>query len=70
MDAKEVLKKMNRRYDRETYSKIVQKIRKKVPDVAITSDFIADKPKETEKQFQETLDVMKELKLDYSNTAA
>lgn len=66
----EVLKKMNRRYDRETYSKIVKKIREKVPDVTITSDFIAGFPGETEKQFQETLDVMKELELDYSNTAA
>lgn len=37
----EVLKKMNRRYDRETYAKIVDKVRAKVPDVTITSDFIA-----------------------------
>lgn len=66
----EVLKKMNRRYDRETYSKIVKKIREKVKDVTITSDFIAGFPGETEKQFQETLDVMRELELDYSNTAA
>lgn len=66
----EVLKKMNRRYDRETYSKIVKNIREKVKDVTITSDFIAGFPGETETQFQETLDVMKELGLDYSNTAA
>lgn len=66
----EVLKKMNRRYDRETYSKIVRKIREKVKDVTITSDFIAGFPGETESQFQETLDVMKELEFDYSNTAA
>ena len=66
----EVLKKMNRRYDRETYSKIVKKIRTKVPDVTITSDFIAGFPGETDKQFQETLEVMRELELDYSNTAA
>lgn len=66
----EILKKMNRRYDRETYSKIVKKIREKVKDVAITSDFIAGFPGENEKQFQETLDVMKELELDYCNTAA
>lgn len=66
----EILKKMNRRYDRETYSKIVRKIREKVKDVTITSDFIAGFPGEDEKQFQETLDVMKELELDYCNTAA
>lgn len=66
----EILKKMNRRYDRQTYSKIVEKVRKKIPDVTITSDFIAGFPGETEKQFQETLSAMKEFELDYSNTAA
>lgn len=66
----EILKKMNRRYDRETYSKIVKKVREKVPDVTITSDFIAGFPGETEKQFEETLSIMQELELDYSNTAA
>lgn len=66
----DILKKMNRRYNRETYSKIVKKIRSNVKDVTITSDFIAGFPGETENQFQETLDVMKELELDYSNTAA
>ena len=66
----EILKKMNRRYDRETYFKIVKKIREKVPDVTITSDFIAGFPSENEKQFEETLTAMQELELDYSNTAA
>lgn len=66
----EVLKKMNRRYDKDTYAKIVKKIREKVHDVTITSDFIAGFPGEDEKQFQDTLDVMEELELDYSNTAA
>ena len=60
----EVLKKMNRRYDRETYAKIAQKVRDMVPDVTITSDFIAGFPGETEEQFQETLTAMKELNLD------
>lgn len=66
----EILKKMNRRYDRETYFEIVKKIRAKVPDVTITSDFIAGFPGETEKHFEETLSAMQELELDYSNTAA
>lgn len=66
----EVLKKMNRRYDRETYFKIVKNIREKVKDVTITSDFIAGFPGETESQFEETLSAMRELELDYSNTAA
>lgn len=66
----EVLKKMNRRYDRETYAQIVQKVRTKVSDVTITSDFIAGFPGETEEQFIETLTAIDEFELDYSNTAA
>lgn len=65
-----VLKAMNRRYDRETYSKIVAKVRKMVPDVTITSDFIAGFPGETEEQFVETLTAIDEFELDYSNVAA
>ncbi len=66
----EVLKKMNRRYDRETYGGIVKKVRSMVPDVTITSDFIAGFPGETEEQFQDTLSAIDEFELDYSNTAA
>ena len=66
----EILKKMNRRYDRETYGKIVNKIRSMVPDVTITSDFIAGFPGETEEQFLDTLSAIDEFELDYSNTAA
>lgn len=65
-----VLKAMNRRYDRETYATIVEKVRKMVPDVTITSDFIAGFPGETEEQFVETLTAIDEFELDYSNVAA
>lgn len=65
-----VLKAMNRRYDRETYAKIVKKVRKMVPDVTITSDFIAGFPGETEEEFAETLTAIDEFELDYSNVAA
>ena len=66
----DVLKAMNRRYNREQYFGIANKIRKMIPDVTITSDFIAGFPGETEEQFQHTLSAMEELCLDYSNTAA
>ena len=65
-----VLKKMNRRYDYATYKKICDHIRSRIPDVTITSDFIAGFPGETEEQFENTLKAMTELELDYSNTAA
>ncbi len=66
----EILKKMNRRYDRKKYFEIVKKVRDKVKDVTITSDFIAGFPGEGEEQFEQTLSAIKELELDYSNTAA
>ena len=65
-----VLKKMNRRYDYATYKKICDNLRTLIPDVTITSDFIAGFPGETEEQFENTLKAMTELELDYSNTAA
>ena len=65
-----VLKKMNRRYDVETYTRICNHIRNRVKDVTITSDFIAGFPGETEEQFQHTCDEILRLELDYSNTAA
>ena len=65
-----VLKKMNRRYDYKTYREICENIRRRIPDVTITSDFIAGFPGETEEQFENTLKAMTELELDYSNTAA
>ena len=65
-----VLKKMNRRYDFATYKKICNNLRTRIPDVTITSDFIAGFPGETEEQFENTLKAMSELELDYSNTAA
>jgi tRNA-2-methylthio-N6-dimethylallyladenosine synthase len=66
----EILKAMNRRYSKDEYAAICKKVREAMPDVTITSDFIAGFPGETEGQFQETLDVMEELELDYSNVAA
>ena len=65
-----ILAEMNRHYSKEQYYEIVSKIRNRFPDVAITSDFIAGFPGETEEEFQDTLDAIDELELDYSNTAA
>lgn len=64
-----VLKAMNRRYDREQYFEIFKKIRNRFDEVEITSDFIAGFPGETEEEFQDTLSAIKELQIDYSNTA-
>jgi len=66
----EVLKNMKRRYTREEYLEICNKIRSRVDNVAITSDFIVGFPGETQAQFEETLSIIDEAELDYSNTAA
>lgn len=66
----EVLASMRRRYTRQEYLDICNKIRSQVPDVSITSDFIAGFPGETQEQFEETLSIIDEAELDYSNTAA
>jgi tRNA-2-methylthio-N6-dimethylallyladenosine synthase len=65
-----VLERMKRRYTREEYIEICTKIRTQIPNVAITSDFIVGFPGETEEQFQESMSIIDELELDYSNTAA
>ena len=65
-----VLKEMNRRYNREEYGQIVKKIRDTFENVAITSDFIAGFPGETEEEFLDTMSAIDEFELDYSNTAA
>ncbi|OGI30483.1 MAG: tRNA (N6-isopentenyl adenosine(37)-C2)-methylthiotransferase MiaB [Candidatus Melainabacteria bacterium RIFOXYA12_FULL_32_12] len=66
----EVLKQMKRRYSREEYLVLVEKIRAQMPNVGITSDFIAGFPRETEKQFEDTLSIIEQIGFDHCNTAA
>ncbi|MCK4655198.1 MAG: tRNA (N6-isopentenyl adenosine(37)-C2)-methylthiotransferase MiaB [Candidatus Cloacimonetes bacterium] len=64
----EVLKKMNRGYTAEHFYKIVQKLRKAIPEIAITTDVIAGFTGENEEQFQRTYDLMKKIEFDYAFT--
>lgn len=66
----EILSKMRRPYTREEYLTLVNKIKKEIPDVGITSDFIAGFPGETEEQFLDTLSIIEEVEFDQCNTAA
>ena len=59
-----ILHSMNRKYTKEKYLEIIEKIKTKIPNVRLTSDFIVGFPGETEEDFQETCDVLKKVEYD------
>lgn len=63
-----ILEKMNRRYTKEHYLNLVEKIKKAVPDISLTTDIIVGFPGETEEDFLETMDVVKKVRYDSAFT--
>ena len=59
----DTLKRMNRRYTTSEYKEIVEKLRREIPDVAITTDVIVGFPGETEEEFEKTYNFLKEIEL-------
>jgi tRNA-2-methylthio-N6-dimethylallyladenosine synthase len=64
----EILKKMNRRYTREQYLELALRIRREIPDIAITTDIIVGFPGETEGDLEQTIDMVKQVKYDNAFT--
>lgn len=63
-----ILKEMNRHYDRERYMYLINKIKKEIPNVAITTDIIVGFPGETDEDFNDTLSLVKEVSYDSAFT--
>ncbi len=59
-----VLKEMNRRYTSGDYLKIIEKVKNKIPDVALTSDVIVGFPTETQDDFEETINLVNKVGFD------
>lgn len=65
-----VLRRMARVYTADKYKTMADKIREKMPDAAITSDFIVGFPGETDEQFLNTVKIVQDVQFDACNTAA
>lgn len=63
-----ILKVMNRHYTKEQYLKLVEKLRSAVPDISLTTDIIVGFPGETEEDFEETMDVVRQVRFDSAFT--
>ncbi len=63
-----ILKEMNRKYTREHYIELAEKIRREIPDVAITTDIIVGFPGETEEDFMDTVDLVNKVQYESAFT--
>lgn len=64
----EILRRMNRHYNRQRYMEIVEKLRATCPDLSISTDIIVGFPGETEEDFLDTLSLVREVEYDSAFT--
>jgi tRNA-2-methylthio-N6-dimethylallyladenosine synthase len=64
-----LLKRMGRRYTREQYLAVVDRLRRAIPGLGLTTDIIVGFPGETVEQFEQTYQVLADLKLDKAHLA-
>ena len=64
----EILRQMNRRYTRDHYLELVEKLRRMRPDIGLTSDIIVGFPGETQAQFEDTMSLVREVRYDAAYT--
>ena len=65
----DILKAMNRGYAAGHYRQLINEIRSKVPEIALSTDVIVGFPSESQQQFQQTVDLLSELKFDTVHVA-
>ncbi|NLL06303.1 MAG: tRNA (N6-isopentenyl adenosine(37)-C2)-methylthiotransferase MiaB [Clostridiaceae bacterium] len=63
-----ILKEMNRKYSKEDYLKLVEKVKRTIPGISLTTDIIVGFPGETEEDFEETLDLLEKVRFDQAYT--
>lgn len=63
-----ILERMNRKYTREQYLSLAEKIRREIPDIAITTDIIVGFPGETPQDVDDTIDVVRRVSFDNAFT--
>ena len=63
-----VLKQMNRKYSKDDYLVLINKIKQSIEDITISTDIIVGFPGETEEEFEETLDVYRKAGFDFAYT--
>ena len=64
----QILTEMNRRYTKEQYLALAEKIRREIPDISLTTDIIVGFPGETPEDVEETIDVIKKVRYDNAFT--